>query len=197
MKFYEFMQTLDYWTKVDGSDIDEAFTETSALYKELSQDQIDYLLEYKHTEEKGNLKRAKITPKGENLSSRAFILFWLFKAFEEVGGYATEGDEEVIGLTLESNGGVFYLDLYPKEKGISYESWVAFNDEFASSKKAKIKEDKSLSVAEKLLRVLTLTPQVKSLKGHISEEDFAFEVDDVFNAIRGQMYKFLKVVEDV
>ncbi len=194
MKFYEFMNTLAFWKGASESYIDEAFPQASAIYKELSKDQIDYLLSFKHIKEQGGLKRARVSSKVESLSSRAFIMFWLFKAFEEIGGYATEGEAEVIGLTLESSGGMFYLDLFPKERGISYESWVAYNDEFTQANKMKIKKDDTLSEEEKILRILTLTPQIKSLKGYISEEDFAFEIDDVFNTIRGQMYDFLKKV---
>tara|TARA_B100000424_G_scaffold258484_1_gene240407 strand:- start:1783 stop:2376 length:594 start_codon:yes stop_codon:yes gene_type:complete len=197
MKFHEFMWTFKHWADATEKFINEDFPKTSALFEELSQDQINYLLSFKHTETKGGLKRAMINPKGESLCSRAFIIFWLFKAFEEVGGFASEGSYETIGLNLESNGGMFYLDLHPEEKGISYESWVAFDDELTELNKKKIKEDESLSKLEKCLKILTLTPKVEKASGYISEDDFAFEVDDVFNAIRGQMYKFLKVVGNV
>jgi hypothetical protein len=192
MKFTEFMKTFGYWEDARDQYITNDFPLTIELYNELNEAQIDYLLTTKHTEQRGNLKRALISEKGESLVSRSFILFWLFKALEECGAYPTEGYCEIIGLTFETMGGLFYVDLHATENGIKYETWVSYDEELLQKKKKEIRENEKMSELEKCLKVMLLTPEVERIEGFLSVDDFLFEADDVFDSIRKQMYEFSK-----
>lgn len=195
MKFTEFMKSFEYWKDARDQYILDDFPLTIELYNELNEAQIEYLLTTKHTEQRGNLKRALISEKGESLVSRAFILFWLFKALEECGAYPSEGESEIIGATFETMGGLFYIDFYATESGIKYETWVSYDTEIEEKKKQEIRSDETLSELEKCFRVMFLNPEIEKIEGFLSVEDFLFEADDVFNSIRKQMYEFAQKEE--
>ena len=196
MEFFDFMKTFSHWENVKESYMGENLPTMRKHFDELSDDQIDYLVNMKHTTQEEGLKRASVSEFGEKIASTSFIVFWLFKALEECGANSHEDCEEEDGkqlfVLLERLGGSFYVDLEPKENGVLYKTWVSYDPEMSELKKKEIQNDDRLSDFEKAWNSIFSMPSCKEKSGFISVEDFAFEADDVLISLRSQMYSFLK-----
>ena len=119
MKFFDFIKTFSNFSDAEESYVGENLPSMRKHFDELSETQIDYLINMKHTSQEGGLKRASISEFGEKLASSSFIVFWLLKALEECGAYPHEDCEEEEGYQIFSLltrlGGSFYIVLAPRD----------------------------------------------------------------------------------